>query len=526
MADQGPVPAGIPIPIRSLPGINRDSTIFSSQYHADGQWTRWDDCNDGSPQKIGGLQCKTSYILGIPRGIDVFPSGGLQYTHVGSMSALQMLTIQIVNGIAGLPVDRTPATGFTANANNLWQFDQMWNSGGGGSPVLLAHAGRNLSDIDSSVTSQVYYGTTTSIAPLVPISGSDVSGGACAIGQFMFYYGSGGFLGWSDTNAPATLGSGLAGTANPTAQKIVKGMPISGGTGNSPAGIFWSLDSVIVASFVGGTVVFNIDNKANFNSILSSSCPVEYDGIYYWIGTSRFMMFNGVVQELKNRINKRDFFENLNYAYRQKVFGFKVEAKGEIWWCYPRGAATECNWAIIYNTRLGTWYDTPLPIGMSSGCYAQIYPFGLVGGVVMDSVTNLYKVWQNETGVDLADDRGAVPTAIMAFYETANMAPVIVPLLGAPIVRGIMVEAAAMDFLQSQSMNFYVNGRSTANGPDLLSDAFVFSPPPQTGSAALIHPKTTRNQIRFRFESNTLGGNFTAGIPIAYCRASDGRSET
>lgn len=524
MAEQLPVPAGIPIPIRSLPGINRDNTFFSSQYHADGQWVRWDDCNDGSAQKIGGLQCKTSYIDGIPRGIDIFPNNGLNYTHVGTMSRLQQLTIQISSGIAGLPVYRTPATGFTSNAANLWQFDQMYNTASA-TPVLLAHAGQNLTDIDSDVETLVYYGTTNASAALVPIAGSEVSGGVCAIGQFMFYYGSGGFIGWSDVNAPATLASGLAGFANPTAQKIIKGMPISGGTGNSPAGIFWSLDSVIIASFVGGTSVFNLDNKANFNSIMSSSCPVEYDGIYYWIGTSRFMMFNGVVQELKNRINKRDFFENINYAQRQKTFGFKVEAKGEVWWCYCRGTATECNWAIIYNTRLGTWYDTPLPFNYSSGCYAQIYPFGLVGGTVVDGTTGYYKLWQNETGVDIADER-AVPTAIMSFYETANMSPVIMPILGTPIVRGVMVEAAVMDFIQSQNMNFYINGRSTANGPDLISDAFVFAPPPQTGSAALIHPKTTRNQIRFRFESNTLGGNYTAGIPVAYCRPSDGRSET
>lgn len=496
--------------------------MFASDYHADGQWVRWDDCNDGSAQKMGGLQSKTNYILNIPRGIDVFPSGGFNYVHVGSQANVQQVTIQLTNGIVNLPADRTPL-GFVGNAVNLWQFDQLYNSASG-TPVLLSHPGQNLLDIDSAVTSPVYYGTTTTTAPLVAISGSDVSGGVCAIGPFMFYYGSGGFLGWSDTNAPTTLGSGLAGMANPVAQKIVKGMPISGGTGNSPAGIFWALDSVLIVSFVGGTAVFNIDIKANFNSILSSSCPVEYDGIYYWIGTNRFLIFNGVVQELPNRINKRDFFTNLNYMYRNKVFGFKVEAKGEIWWCYPRGTATECNWVIIYNTRLQTWYDTPLPFNFSSGYYAQIYPFALVGGTVQDAGTLLYKLWQTETGVDMVD--GQSVAAIQSFYETANLSPIAAPILGQPIARGLYCEAIVPDFVQAQPMNVYVTGRSTANGPDNPTTAFPFSPGPQTGQSALVHPKVTRNQIRFRFESNTQGGNYTAGIPMAYLRPSDGRSET
>lgn len=524
MPDQGPVPAGFPVPIRSRPGIDRDSTIYASDYHADGQWVGWDDCNDGSPQKMGGIQVKSALLLGIPRGIDVYPNSGLNYVHVGSQSALQQLTIQTNNGIVSVPLDRTPTIGFTANANNLWQFDQMWNSASGGSSSLLAHPGQNLSDIDSAVTSEVFIAPTTGAGPLVAISGSDVSGGACAIGPFMFYYGSGGFLGWSDVNAPTVLNSGEAGTANPTAQKIVKGMPISGGTGNSPAGIFWSLDAVMIASFVGGTAIFGIDTKANFNSILSSSCPVEYDGIYYWIGTKRFMMFNGVVQELTNRINKRDFFTNLNYLYRQKVFGFKVERRGEIWWCYPRGSATECNWAVIFNVRLNTWYDTPLPTNYSSGYYAQIYQYPLVGGTVMDSATTFYKLWQTETGFDMVD--GQSVTALQSFYETTDISPIAAPILGAPIVRGLYCEAIAPDFIQQQSMNAYITGRSTANGPDNMSVAFPFNPEPQTGANALVHPKATRNQMRFRFESNTLGGSYTAGIPVAYLRPSDGRSET
>jgi len=34
-----------------------------------------------------------------------------------------------------------------------------------------------------------------------------------------------------------------------------------------------------------------------------------------------------------------------------------------VWWCYARGTSEEPNHAIVFNTRTGAWYDTPLPGG-------------------------------------------------------------------------------------------------------------------------------------------------------------------
>ena len=38
-----------------------------------------------------------------------------------------------------------------------------------------------------------------------------------------------------------------------------------------------------------------------------------------------------VVREIENTLNVNWFFDNLNGAQRQKVFGFKVPRFGEIW---------------------------------------------------------------------------------------------------------------------------------------------------------------------------------------------------
>ncbi|MFM7851165.1 MAG: hypothetical protein ACKO96_04425, partial [Flammeovirgaceae bacterium] len=99
------------------------------------------------------------------------------------------------------------------------------------------------------------------------------------------------------------------------------------------------------------------------SSILSSKCVIEYDGIYYWVGVDRFLMYNGVVKEIPNSMNQNYFFDNLNYDQRQKVYVNKVPRFGEIWWFYPRGSATECNDAIIYNVRENCWYDAGQALG-------------------------------------------------------------------------------------------------------------------------------------------------------------------
>ncbi len=119
----------------------------------------------------------------------------------------------------------------------------------------------------------------------------------------------------------------------------------------------WSLDSVIRVTQVGTAAIeFRFDTVTSQSSILSNKSIIEYDGIYYWAGVDRFLMYNGIVQELPNSMNLQYFFGNLNYAQRQKVWATKYTKYGEIWWHFPALTSTECDQAIIYNVREQTWY--------------------------------------------------------------------------------------------------------------------------------------------------------------------------
>jgi hypothetical protein len=134
-------------------------------------------------------------------------------------------------------------------------------------------------------------------------------------------------------------------------------------------------------SFIGGVGTpaqyWRYDTISGQSSILSSQSAIEYDGIYYWCGVDRFLLYNGTVKEIQNTFNQNYFFDNLNYAQRQKVWVTKVPRFGEIWWFYPRGDATECTDAIIYNVREDVWYDAGEALGArrSAGYFSQVFHY-------------------------------------------------------------------------------------------------------------------------------------------------------
>jgi hypothetical protein len=118
---------------------------------------------------------------------------------------------------------------------------------------------------------------------------------------------------------------------------------------------------------------------------MSSQCVIEYDGIYYWVGVDRFLLYNGVVKELKNNFNQNYFFDNLNYAQNQKVWAQKVPRFGEIWWFFPSGDSTECNDCIIYNIREDCWYDAGGALGArrSAGYFSQVFHYPIAAGTTL-----------------------------------------------------------------------------------------------------------------------------------------------
>lgn len=369
--------------------------------------------------------------------------GAPQYTVSSAVFGGVNTTVTVTpTSISGSPTSVWIAdTYYEASANNLWQFDIQYNPQGGALQVL-AHPGKNLSNIDSATESQVYVGNVVPAAGnnwtftgLADTEGANptfapvtADGGVCVLYPFIFIYGSNGLLAnnhvdaiyadqnFSDWNGP------LANRVNMAAGKIVKGMPVRGGT-NSPSGLFWATDSLIRVSFTGNsTQYWKYDIISSQTSIMSSSAVVEMDGIYYWMGVDRFYLYNGSVQVLPNDKNINWVYDNLNFEQRQKVWATKVPRYNEIWFFYPRGASEECTDAIIYNVKDKIWYDAGQASGARRSCgyTTEVFPSPVWFGWDFNSTFGL-------PSLVIATPAGMPAPAADEFYLDGDQTPKFAP---------------------------------------------------------------------------------------------------
>lgn len=493
-------------PIVSQAGIKRDGTILTGNYYIDGQWCRF---MRGLPRKMGGFRQVVGTLPRIVRDTYIVPFSPNFNVYFGDSDTLVYQAIDQFGTTLGGIVDRTPA-GFIADPNNIWQFTLMFSELTN-NVQLIAHAAPNLENIDNNVDRPIYEGNIGGGGPLTP-TGISVSGGVVAIGPFLFMYGSDGRIKISRANNPTVI----LNEVRQGGQKIVYGLPIRAGN-SSPGGLFWSLNTLIKATLVSTTPepIFAFDTITDQSSILSSSSVIEYDGKVFWAGVDRFLVYNGIVQEVPNQMNLLYFYQNLNFSQRQKVWATKVPEFGEIWWFYPFGNAIECNKAVIYNIRENSWYDTD--ISRSSGYYEQVFADPIW---TSNDGPAPYSAWIHEIGND--QDIGGNLTAIPSFFETGDVAWVAVGPTGNWVGqdRWVDLERIEPDFWQqTNEILLTVNGREFANSPV------------ESSAPISLLPDTTKSDIReqrrymtLRFDSNNVGGFYELGQTLLQLRFGDARA--
>ena len=582
------------VQIKSLPGIKRDGTKFEGDQYVDGQWVRF---QRGLPRKMGGYRSINKYLQGLPRALHEYTLDLLTYIHAGSANLVERFFIDGGYNTSVIS-DRTPST-LNLSEANLWQFDVDTAAGSG--LQILAQVAPNLNCICNSDGGQLFIGDAFGTAALTEVTNLpaiySLTGGVVALHPYTVAFGNDGFVMWSVPGDPTDFTGSGAGNAYVTGQKIVRGMPLRGGPGNSPSGLLWSADSLIRMTYTGdATAAFQFDTISAQSSILSAQSPIEYDGVFYWIGTDRFLMFNGVVREVDNNMNINFFFDNLNYSQRQKVFSFKVPRFGEIWWCFPKDDSLEPNHAVIFNVRENTWYDTPLPNGgRGAGIFPAVFRKPLMSGVApqdavasaltvtaggtgyaagdvltivggeftipveitVDTVNgsgailtasisnagsyaltpenpvsvtggagsaatftitfvNPYKFWVHEIGTDEVDGLNVNP--IQSYFETADLS---LPVMS-QTNRALQVLMMEPDFVQSGPLTVQAMGRANARAPEVNGEIKTIVETPQTPQEQVIYFKEQRRELRFRFESNCIGGDYQMGLVLAHVQPGDG----
>ena len=339
-----------------------------------------------------------------------------------------------------------------------------------------------------------------------------VSGGIVMLFPYLFAYGSNGLIQNCAAGDFSNWTSADSNSNNVSSTKVVKGLPVRGGT-TSPAGLFWTLDSVVRVTYAPTTVgtqtfYWKYDLITQQSSIMSSQCVIEYDGIFFWVGTDRFLMYDGIVKEVENKYNNNYFFDNLNYAQRQKVWVSKVPRWGEIWWFFPSGDSTECNDAVVFNVRERVWYDAGMALGArrSAGVFSEVFLRPIWGGTEQNTAGK-YTLWQHEKGNNEIYTNQV--NAIDSFIET-NVIGSTIGLVGTVQQPGdnvwTRIERIEPDFVQVGDMEMIVTGKSYADDVDDPSDPYVFGP-----ETLKIDMKEQRREMRLRFRSNTQNGDYFMG---------------
>jgi len=521
-----------------------------------------------------------------------------------------------------------------ADVNNYWMFDVQYASSSNEN-YIIASVAPNGTCVCNDQGGQIFFGTVlgTEVLRSIPLpANANVTGGIVSLHPYLFYYGTDGIIGWSVSGEPTDLTGTGSGLARVWGQKIIKGLPMRAGSGTAPAGIFWAFDAVIRATFTGGDTVFQFDIIATGTSIISQFCVIDYDGVFYWAGVDRFYLFNGVVREVPNSMNLDYFYDGINVNERDKTFCFQVPKYGEIWWCYPRGTATECTHAVVYNVREKTWYDTELPnTGRSAGHYNNSFAAPVLTGVLpapnpVDALTILavtvvnagsgdkfnidgapqatqtfiegntyrfdqsnannaghplrlsitsdgthsggsayttgvtvvgtpgsagaytqiivataaptlyyycsihagmggqintdargegYKVWRHEFKVDEYD--GPVVRPIKSFFETNDLSTIVTGKN-----RYLRITTIEPDFVQSGPMTVNITGRANARAPEVVSTTFTFPESAAEPYEQIVMLKEQRRELRVKFESNELYGDYQMGQIIAHFDSGDG----
>jgi len=558
-------------------GIQRDSTQFAAMSYVDGQWVRFQYGKprkiggyNGAFLNASGISrgmimssdnglnyVISGYTAGIERWTtdndDAIGFGPTPITSSYTTSALTLWQFDIgydalgnaKNNLVAHPgqnlldisstVNTTPlygefigttlapvgvftAVGTTTNASTSVTFTTTIAAIGAGVSVSGTGIQVGTTVVSASIVSSVWTAvlslaaTASGTVTLTFDNNVSVSGGIVMLFPYLFVYGNNGLIKNCAAGDFNNWTSSDSNENNISSTKVVKGLPLRGGT-TSPAGLFWTLDSVVRVTYspttVGNqTLYWRYDLITQQSSILSSQCVIEYDGIFYWCGTDRFLMYNGVVQEVDNKQNFNYFFDNLNYSQRQKVWVSKISRFGEIWWFFPSGDSTECNDAIIYNVREKCWYDAGEALGArrSAGVFSEVFRRPIWGGTEQNTAGD-YTLWQHEKGTN--EIYTNIVNAIDSYVET-NVIGTNMGLVGAMNQAGdnvwTRIERIEPDFVQNGTMEVTITGKSYADDVDDPSDPYPFDP-----DTLKIDMKEQRREMRLKFRSNTQNGDYFMG---------------
>ena len=521
------------VPIIYKPGIQRDGTTFQGETCTDGQWIRF---QRGMIKKMGGMKAvntsfartrRTTNLLMVQNGdnLDL-------YTADNTRVYRTIINHNFVVATASAPI--SPAIAAGAQQNVLWHSTIVIRNN---VRTIVFMQTSNARNIAQTTASNLYHQPVNSAAGTQLVAAAipaEATGGMCYSSPYLFIYGNNGYVRYSSIEDPLRFTGGTSGGFVISNDKVIYGANIRGGA-TSPSLLFWTMSSLVRTSNVGdATPLFKNEILSNSCSILSSRCVVEYDGMFFWPGTERFFVYNGVVGPMENRTNLNYFYDNLDMNKRQLVFGLKNQKYEEIWWFYPEkineaDLTIGCTRALIYNKRENSWYD----VAISRDCGLSFDDLGIMVTCGRPLITpdEFNYVWRHETDVNQVWTPGAgggqatapipssftLPVFSWASPFNPNRAP---GTRSQAIERNIELLRIEPDFVMDNNrddiMQVTVNTKRYAQSPVVSN-----TPVPFTRTTEKID---MRVQGRHMFLTFSGSGNFEMGNVQMLVSAGDGRA--
>jgi hypothetical protein len=492
-------------PLTYKAGLNRDGTDYQPEYCNDGQWIRF---NQGKVKKIGGVVSPgalPAYNFETVQTINLFPDNDPDRIKVYLASEQKIFTFTISQDFTNKSAITNIRAIAPPNPYRLFQSSVVIDNN---VKKLLFLETSNAQNIASNTKCKLYQvNIADNNISEVGQGGfnNQVSGGMCYAAPHLFLYGENGFVQYSRANNPLDFReNNTSGSFNISNDKVIYAASVRGGS-NSPSLLFWTLSKVVRitnTSEDSDRVSFQIDVVSNASSILSSRAVAEYDGLFFWIGTDRFFVYNGVVQEMVNTASINYFFDNLDMKNRQLVFSVINPRFGEIWWYYPEKGQDQANVkntrALIYNKRENSWYDTS--ISRDCGIFSNDFGFMATYGYSFQG-DNLNKyLWKHEVGEkEVAGDEinapiissVTTPFISQAAFNAQN------PMNG--VDRFLELRRIEPDFVmsdKSKELQVRINTKRYAQSTLTTSDAFTF-----TGETEEIGTREQGRAISLTFSS-------------------------
>jgi hypothetical protein len=279
--------------------------------------------------------------------------------------------------------------------------------------------------------------------------------------------------------------------------KLVGGRPLGGGVS-----LIWSDAALYGHQYTGSDQVFDTQLIGRNCGLISPNGAVVVGGTAYWMGSSNFFLYSGVVQPMPNVEDIRAFvFNTLDATAGYECAAMFNPAFNEVWFFYVAGGASEPGLYVAYSITDRCW--TTGSLTRVSGTYfthGDVRPY-----------------WADDQGYLYLHENG----------NDANGAPLSASLTLAPSGVGdgnyqVDVDGIEPDFFeQAGNITLTINAwdriRSATDAP-LDSETLTVAP-----TDGLIDCRVAGRYLGMTIQSNTLGGFFRMGKPAVYTAPSGAR---